>query len=126
MATARGSADESEGAAPPTSEIELHVAPFDQGQHVFEPGVVGCLAGGDINGHRDLEQAQPGLVERLEPVGDAVQPDMADTVIAQFLEHDGLFLERALFGIVPIDAERKEGEGFGCRHGRVPGGGAAG
>ena len=111
----------------PQQQTELHVAPFDQGQNVFEAGVVGRLAGGNVDGHRDLEEAQPGLVERLEPVGDAVEPDVADAVVAQFFEHDGLFLVGAFLGIVPIDAEREEGEGFGfAGPGCVGGGGAAG
>jgi len=106
-------------------QIELDVAPFDQGQDLLELGrVVGWLPGRDINGHRDLEQPEPRRVERLEPVGNAIQPDMTDPVIAQFLEHHGLLCERALLGVVPIDAEGEESEGLGLADARRAEGGA--
>jgi hypothetical protein len=34
---------------------------------------------------------------------------MANTVITEFLEHDGLLLEGALLLVVPVDAKREEG-----------------
>ena len=97
-------------------QIELHVPAFDQREYVLELGdVVGRVAGRDIDLHRDLEQAQPGLVERLEPLGNVVQPDMTNAVIAQLLEHLGLLLHVALLGVVPVNAEREEGIGLCAR-----------
>ena len=93
-------------------QVELDVAPFHQRQHVLEPRIVSRLARGDVHHHRDLKQLQAGLVERLQPVGHAVQPDMAHAVVAEILEHHRLLVEGAMLGVVPVDAEGEEGVGL--------------
>ena len=82
---------------------------FDQRQCLFELGqVTRRFAGGDVHRHGDLEQAQAGGIEGLEPLFHFVEPDVADAGIAQLLKHCRLLGEIAFLGVVPVDAEREE------------------
>ena len=85
------------------------MVPFHQRQDVFELGVVGRLARSDVNNNGDLIQLEADGIQRLQPLGDARQrADMADAVVAQFFHHFGLLLERAVLGVMPLDAEGEE------------------
>ena len=53
----------------------------------------------------DLEQFKTLRVQRRQPLGDVVEPKMADAVVAKFLEHLGLLFEVAFLAVVGVDAE---------------------
>ena len=85
------------------------MAALDKGEHVFEARIVGPFARRYVHNDGDLIEFQPDFVEGPQPLGDVVQPNVSDAVVAQFLEHFGLLLQRSLLGVVPVDAEGEEG-----------------
>ena len=100
------------GFHPVHQQHKLHPAPFEERHDLLELRIVGLLAGRDVHGHGDLKQLEAGGVERLKPLGDVVQPQVADAVVAEFLEHVGLLLQVALLRVVRVDAEGEEGVGL--------------
>ena len=72
-------------------------------------GSYGPLARGDVHRNGDLEQLKARRIQRLEALGEVIQPEVADAIVAEFLEHLGLLLEVALLGVVSVNAEGKEG-----------------
>ena len=96
---------------------ELNVAALEQFEHLGEPPVIGFLPRRDVHRDCDLIELQTFRVERLDPLGDLVEKDVADAGVTEFLEHGRLFVERAFLGIVPVDAEGEKGIGRARRVG---------
>ena len=72
---------------PPISRSNWTWRPFTRASTSLKRGVVGGLARGEVHRHGDLVELQARLIERLEPLGNPVEPDVADAVVAQLLEH---------------------------------------